>query len=249
MKIMKALIFDCDGVLVDTEKDGHRVAFNRAFAQKGYDFQWDVGLYGELLNVAGGKERMRHYFEKRGWPVDVTDREDFIKKMHRLKTENFMEIIESGQIPLRPGIKRIVDEAINDNIILAVCSTSNEKAVNLIVEKLLGAERKKHFKAILAGDVVSKKKPDPEIYNLVKDRLGLKGNECMVVEDSQNGLLAAKGAGMHCIITISGYTGNEDFSEADVVFDDLGNEPSTRVTLRTLEKIINIKRQEENAKL
>ena len=237
MKKMKALIFDCDGVLVDTEKDGHRVAFNRAFAQKGYDFQWDVALYGELLQVAGGKERMRHYFDKNGWPDNVIDRESFIKEMHHLKTNLFMEIIESREIPLRTGVERIVDEGISDNMILAVCSTSNERAVNLIVEKLLGPERKKHFKAILAGDVVSKKKPDPEIYNLAKKQLGLKGNECLVVEDSRNGLLAAKAAGMHCIITTSGYTGTEDFSEADAVFDELGNEPNIQVTLKELKKI------------
>ena len=234
---MKALIFDCDGVLVDTEKDGHRVAFNRAFAQKGYDFQWDETLYGELLKVAGGKERMRHYFDKQGWPEDVTDREAFIKNMHRLKTDLFMEIIKSGEMPLRAGVKRIVDEAIVDNMILGVCSTSNEKAVNLIVEKLLGPERKKHFKVILAGDVVSKKKPDPEIYNLAKERLGLKATECIVIEDSRNGLLAAKAAGMHCIVTTSGYTAKEDFSEADAVFDELGDEPNTRVTLETLKKL------------
>lgn len=233
---MKALIFDCDGVLVDTERDGHRVAFNRAFAQKGYDFQWYVPLYGELLKIAGGKERMRHYFEQQGWPDNVTDREDFIKQMHRLKTDLFMEIIEGGQLPLRPGVERIVDEAIAENIIMAVCSTSNERAVNMIVEKLLGPERKKHFKAILAGDVVSKKKPDPEIYNLAKERLGLKGNECVVIEDSQNGLLAAKAAGMHCIVTTSGYTGDEDFTEADTVYPELGDEPNVQVTLRTLEK-------------
>ena len=155
--MMRSLIFDCDGVIVDTERDGHRVAFNRAFAAKGLDVEWDVPLYGELLNIAGGKERMRHYFEINGWPVDATDRDRFIKKMHLLKTEMFMSIIESGQLPLRSGVMRLVDEAIADEMTLAVCSTSNERSVNLIVEKLLGAERRAKFQAILAGDVVSKK--------------------------------------------------------------------------------------------
>ena len=235
--MMKALIFDCDGVLVDTERDGHRVAFNRAFAKKGLEIEWDEALYGDLLKVAGGKERMKHHFDVSGWPARVDDRDAFIKELHRLKTDCFMEIIESGQMPLRPGVARLVDEAINDGIILAVCSTSNERAVNLIVERLLGSERKQHFKAILAGDVVSTKKPDPEIYNLAKERLALHAQECVVIEDSRNGLLAAKAAGMICAIATSGYTSDEDFSEADAVFLELGEAPNALVTLSDLKRI------------
>ena len=235
---MRALIFDCDGVLVDTEKDGHRVAFNRAFTEKGYDFQWDVELYGELLKIAGGKERMRFYFDKNGWPSDVNDKDNVIKELHRLKTGLFIQIIESGQLPLRSGVKRLVDEAIADNLTLAVCSTSNERAVNLIVEKLLGPQRKAKFNAILAGDIVSKKKPDPEIYNLAKDRLGLQRNECVVIEDSRNGLLSAQAAGMHCVITISSYTADEDFDEADAVFRELGDPPNVYVSLEELKRIV-----------
>lgn len=238
MHSLKALIFDCDGVLVDTEKDGHRVAFNEAFSQKGYDFQWDVELYGRLLEVAGGKERMRAYFDEFGWPGDVSDRDDFIKGMHKLKTDMFMKIIESGRLPLRPGVERLIDEAIAEDIVLAVCSTSNERAVNLIVEKMLGPARKKRFGAILAGDVVSRKKPDPEIYNLAKERLNLNPAECVVVEDSRNGLLAAKDADMNCVITISGYTGDEDFAEADKIVVELGDSPDIKLGLEDLKQII-----------
>jgi beta-phosphoglucomutase-like phosphatase (HAD superfamily) len=144
-KELQALIFDCDGVLVDTERDGHRVAFNQAFAKKGLDTEWDVKLYGKLLEVAGGKERTRHYFNTHQWPDNITDKDAFIKELHRLKTECFMEIIDSRQLSLRPGVARLVDEAIEDNITLAVCSTSNERAVNLVVKRLLGAERKSHL--------------------------------------------------------------------------------------------------------
>ena len=231
---IKALIFDCDGVLVDTERDGHRVAFNKAFARSGFDFQWSVKLYGELLRVAGGKERMRHYFDTAGWPAGVSDRDETIKQLHKLKTELFMEIIESGELALRPGVARLVDEAIERGLELAVCSTSNEKAVNLVVEKLLGARRKAHFRAILAGDVVTRKKPDPEIYNLVLEHLALEPHKCLVVEDSHNGLLAAKAAGMHCIITTNGYTAGEDFTGADAVVPELGDPPRV---LFSLEKI------------
>jgi len=236
--MIKAIIFDCDGVLVDTERDGHRVAFNRAFAESGYDFIWSVDLYKELLEVAGGKERMRHFFDSQGWPPNVSDRDRFIKEMHKLKTELFMNIIESGELVLRPGIARLVDEAIAEGLIPAVCSTSNERAVNLIVGKLLGPKRKAHFKAILAGDIVSKKKPDPEIYNLALKHLDLKAKECVVIEDSRNGLLAAKAAGMHCIVTTNGYTEDEDFSEADMVVAELGDPPGVRIDLETIRKAV-----------
>ena len=157
MPTLKALIFDCDGVLADTERDGHRVAFNKTFAQMGYDFRWDVVLYGRLLKVAGGKERMRAYFEEFGWPAEAVDKNEFIKEMHRLKTDLYMKIIDSGQLPPRSGVKRLVDEAVDQGVVLAVCSTSNQRAVNLVVERLLGPERKDKFSAILAGGVVSQK--------------------------------------------------------------------------------------------
>ncbi|MHC4713029.1 MAG: HAD-IA family hydrolase, partial [Planctomycetota bacterium] len=231
------LIFDCDGVLADTERDGHRVAFNRAFAEKGLDIEWDVPLYGELLKISGGKERMRHYFNENGWPEGAADKDAYIKELHRLKTDLYMKTIEDRQLPLRPGVARLVDEAIAAGVTLAICSTSNERAVNLVAERLLGPDRKKHFSAILAGDVVSKKKPDPEIYNLAKERLGLAGEDCVVVEDSRNGLLAAKAASMHCIITTNGYTVDEDFSEADAVFSELGEGGNIQVKIDDLREI------------
>lgn len=234
---MKALIFDCDGVLVDTERDGHRVAFNLAFAEHGYSFEWDVELYGELLKVAGGKERMRHYFEENGWPSEVTDKDDLVKDLHRRKTDKFMEVIDTGRLPLRPGVARLVDEAIEDGITLAVCSTSNERAVNLVVERLLGPERARKFSAILAGDVVSRKKPDPEIYDLAKERLGLTGNDAVVIEDSRNGMLAAVNAGLRCVVTTSVYTAAEDFREAHAVFPELGDPPNVLVALADLKRI------------
>jgi HAD superfamily hydrolase (TIGR01509 family) len=234
---MKALIFDCDGVLVDSERDGHRVAFNQAFAQQGLKVEWDVDQYGRLLSVGGGKERMCHYFDSHGWPPNVSDPMVLINRLHKRKTDLFMQIVEGGQLPLRSGIRRLVDEAARDGILLAVCSTSNERSVNLIVEKLLGAERKAQFKAILAGDIAARKKPDPAIYHLALERLGVKGAECVVVEDSRNGLLAAKSAGMHCLVTISAYTAHEDFGEADRVVNELGDPPGQIITLADLKQL------------
>jgi HAD superfamily hydrolase (TIGR01509 family) len=222
--MIKALIFDCDGVLVDTERDGHRIAFNRAFAERGIDVQWDVDEYGELVKISGGKERMRYYFREHGRPAGTADMDGLIRELHREKTEAFMELIESGALELRPGVAALVDQAADADMKLGVCSTSNERSVNLIVNRLLGSERAGKFSFILAGDVVNRKKPDPEIYKMAAEKIRYKPAECLVIEDSRNGLLAAKAAGMNCIITKSAYTGREDFSEADAVMDELGSD-------------------------
>lgn len=235
---MKALVFDCDGVLADTERDGHRVAFNRAFQRLGLNVQWSVEEYGRLLSVAGGKERLAQYFERQGWPEQARDRQAFIQEVHRLKTDLYMRIIEQGELPLRPGVIRLIDEAFAEGLALAVCSTSSERAVRLLVEVLLGPERAGRFGAILAGDVVARKKPDPEIYLLAGKTLGLRPEECLVVEDSRIGLLAAKAAAMRCIITRSCYTQKEDFTEADGVYSELGDPPSVYVTIRDLKRLV-----------
>jgi len=232
---MKALIFDCDGVLVDTERDGHRVAFNRAFAAAGIDALWDVDLYGELLKIAGGKERMTHYFNQHGWPRDKTA-DTLIPELHKRKTAIFTDLIAKGSLPLRPGVSRIVEEAHSAGIRLGVCTTSDPKAIDGVLD-LFGAERKKWFEIVLAGDIVKKKKPDPEIYNLAKQKLGLDGNDCVVVEDSRNGLLASLGAGMPTLITTSTYTKDEDFKGAAKVVPELGDPPKVLVTLEDLKAI------------
>lgn len=237
---LRALVFDCDGVLAETERDGHRVAFNRTFAAKGYDFEWDAALYQELLRIGGGKERMRHFFDRTSWPVGTGDKDALIMALHRLKTDFYMQIVEAGELPLRPGVARLLDEAGAAGIKLAVCSTSNEKSVHAVVEKLLGPARKAKFDVILAGDVVSRKKPDPEIYTLVLQRLGLRPAQCVVIEDNRNGLLAAKGAGMHCLVTTNSYTEDEDFHEADLVVSELGDPPRVQVDLATIRKLVEV---------
>lgn len=230
---MQALIFDCDGVLVDTERDGHRVAFNEAFAGAGLDLAWDIALYGELLRIAGGKERMRHYFDSQGWPDSAGDHDAFLAAMHQSKTAIFADLIASGKLPLRPGVLRLVDEAIAAGTRLGVCTTSNPKSIDAVLD-LMGPDRKAKFEFVLAGDIVSKKKPDPEIYELAQSKLGLPTSECVVVEDSRNGLLAAVGAGFPCFITTSTYTVDEDFSEAVGIAPELGDPPNSVVSLEQL---------------
>jgi HAD superfamily hydrolase (TIGR01509 family) len=232
---MKALIFDCDGVLVDTERDGHRVAFNRAFAEAGIKAEWSVELYGELLKIAGGKERMKHYFDHRGWPPGKTA-ETLIPDLHKRKTAIFTALIAGGSLPLRPGITRLVDEAHTAGIRLGVCTTSDPKSIDGVLD-LMGKQRKAYFEIVLAGDIVAKKKPSPDIYNLAKQRLNLDGRDCVVIEDSRNGLLAAAGAGMPCLITTSTYTLDEDFHEAARIVPELGDAPNVHITLKDLKTI------------
>jgi beta-phosphoglucomutase-like phosphatase (HAD superfamily) len=221
---LEALIFDCDGVLVDTERDGHRVAFNAAFAAAGLPDSWDVARYGELLSTGGGKERTIRHFDETAWPVLPADRADLIARLHREKTDLFMQIIEGGSLTLRPGIARLTRQALDAGLPVAVCSTSNERAVAAVVRVLvggaIGADRAARIR-IYAGDIVAKKKPDPAIYTLAATTLGLTPARCVVIEDSHIGLTAAKAAGMGCIVTKSTYTVDEDFSAADRVVDDL----------------------------
>ncbi len=233
--MVKAIIFDCDGVLVDTERDAHRVGFNRAFRQFGIDAEWSVELYARLLLTAGGKERMKVYFEEFGWPEDKVaeygGKDELIAALHKEKTAITSDIV--AELPVRPGILRIIDEAMANGVRLGVCTTSNPKFIDAVLD-LFGPARKAAFEFVHAGDVVSKKKPDPEIYELATQSLGLDPKTCVVIEDSRNGLLAATGAGYPTLITTSTYTVDEDFAEAARVVPELGDAPNPEVTLADL---------------
>lgn len=220
---LDALLFDCDGVLADTERDAHRVAFNIAFQERGLEDEWDEELYGKLLETGGGKERMTAYWNEKGeWPAEVGEDEEkrveMVKALHKRKTELFMQLVEEGSVPLRPGVKRLVREAKEAGVVVAVCSTSNEKAVQAIVDQL-GEDGK--GVEVFAGDMVEKKKPAPDIYLLAKEQLGVDADKVCVVEDSSNGLSAARAARMACLVTKSSYTKDEDFNEAMWVVESL----------------------------
>jgi len=232
--VVKAIIFDCDGVLVDTERDAHRVGFNLAFKQFGIDAEWSVELYGRLVLIAGGKERMRGYFDEFGWPAEIETNEQkdtLILDLHMAKTKITSQIVSS--LPVRPGILRIIDEAMANGVKLGVCTTSNPKFIDAVLD-LFGAERKAAFDFVHAGDVVAKKKPAPDIYLLAQQTLGLPTHECIVIEDSRNGLLAATRAGYPTLITTSTYTIDEKFDEAVKVVSELGDEPNVQVRLADL---------------
>lgn len=224
--MIKALIFDCDGVLVDTERDAHRVGFNLAFKEFGIDAEWSVELYARLLLTAGGKERMTVYFDEFGWPEEQVAKfggqQELILALHKEKTRLTSDIV--ADLPVRPGVLRIIDEAMAKGVRLGVCTTSNPKFIDAVLD-LFGPQRKAAFEFVHAGDVVAKKKPAPDIYLLALDTLGLPASDCMVVEDSRNGLLAATRAGIPTLVTTSTYTVEEDFTEAARVVPELGDDP------------------------
>ncbi len=219
---IKAIIFDQDGVIIDTERDGHRVAFNKTFKEFGFDFEWDADYYYELLQVAGGKERMRRHLHTKGFGKEInpSEEDELIKKLHKRKTEIFIELIKTGSLPLRPGIKRIMKEAMARGFKIGICTTSNEKAAHAVAYGIL---KEIKFDFVLAGDVVKKKKPDPEIYLLGLKTVNLKAEECIVFEDSKNGLAAAKAAGMNVVVTTNSYTEKEDLSKGDIIVTCLGD--------------------------
>lgn len=230
---LKALIFDVDGVIAETEADGHRVAFNKTFQEEGIDAVWDHDTYGKLLQIAGGKERMKT-LPLQGH-ADEQERDAHIARLHKRKTALFQELVRNGKLPGRPGIRRIIEEAHARGIKLGIGSTSNIDSVTTLLRSVLGETTFGYFDAILAGDVVKRKKPDPEIYQRNAERLNVPPETCCVVEDMVIGLRAAKAAGMKCIVTRSWYSKTDDFTGADLVVDSLG-EPGDRtvVTIDTL---------------
>ena len=229
--MIKAFFFDQDGVIIDTERDGHRVAFNRTFAEFGFDVEWDVETYHQLLQIAGGKERMKHYLHDQGFGREIPAHEEagLIERLHKAKTATFIELIKSGALPLRSGILRIMSEIKKMGLVLGICTTSNEKAANAVAHKVL---EKIKLDFVLAGDVVTKKKPDPEIYLLGLKRSGLEPEECICIEDSHIGVAAAKDAGLHVVATTNAYTEGEDLSRADIIVTALGDPDGEKGVLK-----------------
>jgi HAD superfamily hydrolase (TIGR01509 family) len=231
MGTLKGIFFDQDGVIIDTERDGHRVTFNETFKEFGFPVIWGVDEYHGLLQVAGGKERIKHYLQTKGLgkPVPPEEVDDLIARMHKRKTAMFIELVESGRLPLRPGIHRFLREASAAGLKLAVCTTSSEKAAHAVAYQIL---KDIPFEVVLAGDVVAKKKPDPEIYNLALQKTGLASDDVLVVEDSRNGVLAGKAAGLRVLATTNVYTEKEDLSPADAIVSCLGDPGGERAVLK-----------------
>jgi len=226
---MPTLIFDCDGVLADTERDGHLPSFNKTFEHFGLPVRWSEDDYAEKLRIGGGKERLKslltpEFVSEAGLPADADGQAEAIGAWHKHKTGVYTSLVEQGVMPGRPGIARIVAEAAAADWTLAVASTSHELSVRAVLHHAVGDELAAKF-AVFAGDVVPKKKPAPDIYLLAVEELGLNKDDVVVVEDSQNGLRAAVAAELRCIVTVSSFTMEEDFTGASLVLTSLGDAP------------------------
>ena len=224
---MPALLFDCDGVLADTERFGHLPAFNQTFAEFGIPVEWTDDDYADKVLIGGGKERMAslltpEFVAANGLPTDASGQREMLAEWHRRKSAIYTDLVTAGALPARPGIARLVGAASAAGFTLAVASTSAEASVRAVLVHAVGAERAAEFQ-IFAGDVVAAKKPAPDIYLLALDRLGVSAEEAVVVEDSSNGLRASLAAGIRTIVTVSSYTLDEDFRGASLVVSSLGD--------------------------
>ena len=229
----RALILDCDGVLADTELDGHLVAFNQVFAQAGTGFQWGTEEYGDLLKIGGGKERLRHYLNQNpGHGLGEGDQLDArIAEFHKAKSAAYVEIVEAGKLPGRPGVRRLIEEALDAGWQVAVASTSAVGSVEAVLASVIGPQNRARMAGVFAGDMVKAKKPAPDIYLMTMEALGVSADEAVVIEDSEAGAKAAENAGLAHIVTVSHYTTEDPFPAAASVVTYLGEPDDPATTL------------------
>lgn len=220
---LEAVIFDVDGTLADTE-EAHRRAFNAAFEEFGLPWHWDAALYRELLAVTGGKERIAHYCRQAdparlGEPRSA----EFIARLHARKTRLYEEMVRGGQVAARPGIVRLIGELRTAGVRLAIATTTSRANVEVLLSTTLGVLPPLSFEVMGCGEEAQAKKPAPDVYLWVLDRLGLPAAACLAIEDSKNGVLAARAAGVPVLVTESSWTAGEDFTGAVAVLPDLGD--------------------------
>lgn len=219
---LQALLFDVDGTLADTE-EVHRQAFNAAFSAADLDWVWSHDLYHDLLSVTGGKERIRFYLERDRPDFQLpADADRFIAQLHANKTEIYVSMLTQGEVPLRPGVERLIREAHAGGLRLAIVTTTSPENVSALFEHSFGVHEDEWFEVVAAGSVVAQKKPAPDIYRYALEKLGLSARECLALEDSGNGLLSARAAGIDVVITVNQYTDQHDFTAAALVLDHLG---------------------------
>ena len=220
--MLRAILWDVDGTIAETERDGHRVAFNQAFEDAGLPWRWDVARYGELLKIAGGEERLRHDLATRpDGPASATAVADLARALHRTKNAHYAAIVETTGIPLRPGVRRLMAACVDEGIAQAIATTTSRANVDLLLRGAFGDGWSDRFAAIVCAEEAPAKKPDPLVYRIALDGLGIDPGEAFAIEDSPNGLVAAVGAGIATLITHSHYFRSDDFEGASARCDDL----------------------------
>jgi HAD superfamily hydrolase (TIGR01509 family) len=221
---LAAAIFDVDGTLVDSERDGHRVAFNLAFAEFGLPYEWGVEEYGRLLRTTGGQRRIDQYLAEQG--VAEEERAKLAPALHRRKTELMQELVEDGRVEVRPGVARLLDELADRGVRLAVATTGSRGWVEHLLGRLLPGVG---WDEVVCGDEVANRKPDPEAFIVAVDRLGVPVQCAVAVEDSAEGVRSAVAARLGCAAVVNGYTRDHDLSAAALVLDGFGfpGQPAT----------------------
>lgn len=224
--MLEALIFDVDGTLSETEET-HRAAFNQAFAEADLAWNWDQDLYRRLLDVTGGKERIRYFLQAFEAPqgsspaIVGSEIDDWIAALHSRKTALYNEMVDEGAAGLRPGVEALIRHAKNSGVRLAIATTTSLPNVESLIRSTLGENGLSIFETIAAGDMVKAKKPAPDVYLLALERLGLSPGSCLALEDSVNGLQSARSAQLQVVITTSIYTSHQTFPEALTTVSDL----------------------------
>jgi HAD superfamily hydrolase (TIGR01509 family) len=214
--MLSALIFDVDGTLADTEH-AHLAAFNAAFAAEGLGWQWDVPLYTELLTVSGGKERIRHYWQRVNGDVrdiDGTALDAMIDHLHAVKTAAYEQAVREGAVQLRPGVLELLEQARREGLALAIATTTSPVNIAALLRTAIGPDWSSYFAVIEDASTAPLKKPHPQVYRQTLQRLGLPAAQCLAFEDSANGLRAARGAGLATIVTPNDFTAHHDFTGA-----------------------------------
>jgi HAD superfamily hydrolase (TIGR01509 family) len=206
MPTLQAILWDVDGTLAETERHGHRVAFNQAFAACGLPWHWDEARYGELLQVAGGRERLLHDMDSRSdAPASLAERTALAVRLHKLKNDCYARLAEQGGIPLRPGVLELMRECRAAGITMAIATTSSRANVGALLHGHLGVDWPGWFGSVVCGEDVGCKKPDPEVYLLALEQLQCAPRNALAIEDSPLGAAAARAAGVAVIITRSSY--------------------------------------------
>jgi len=220
---LQAFIFDVDGTLADTER-AHMAAFNHAFKEMGMDWVWDEALYTELLNISGGKERILHYWKQVNPDIKALNPQaldDRINRIHELKTAAYEHAVNHGEVSLRPGVLKLMDEALKAGLQLAIATTTSPVNIAALLRHAIGADWRMNFSAIGDASTAPIKKPHPQVYLQMLDALQLPASHCLAFEDSNNGLRAATAAGLATIVTPNPFTTHHDFTGALKVVPDL----------------------------
>ena len=213
---LRAVIFDVDGTLADTERDGHRVAFNEAFKAAGLGYQWSVPQYGDLLTTTGGRRRIERYLQSKGHPL--SEATALAAELHRDKTRRFTALIRTATIEARPGAVNLIRELRAEGVATAVATTGTGDWVLPLLDILFGLDA---FDVVVTGSDITDLKPDPAVYLEALARLSLPPTNAVAVEDSANGVHAAVAAGLTCVAVVNEYTRDQDLSGAVAVLDDM----------------------------